>query len=210
MNTLIYRKRECTAEQAKRKLLLRASGRTIQRYLNRLGWRKIRTKYCHFVTVKNRIERVVYCNFCLINGERFFFSIHIDECTVAMNKNGRTQWFRKFSDETRSGLQSKYKHTASVHIIGGISRRGATKLIVFTGKNDSDAFQDLAGDFLIPFIIETYPDHHRIQMDNAKFHTSIETVDWLVNNNLNHFKTPPQSPDLNPIGNYKKQNFNFK
>ena len=87
LDRLIYRKRECTAEQAKRKLLLRASGRTIQRYLNRLGWRKIRTKYCHFVTVKNRIERVVYCNFCLINGERFFFSIHIDECTVAMNKN---------------------------------------------------------------------------------------------------------------------------
>ena len=35
LDRLIYRKRECTAELAKRRLLLRASG-----YLNRLGWQK--------------------------------------------------------------------------------------------------------------------------------------------------------------------------
>ena len=34
-------------------------------------------------------------------------------------------------------------------------------------------------------------------MDNASFHTNSSL--WLAQNGLNHFKTPAQSPDLNPI-----------
>ena len=28
----------------------------VQNYLNKLGWKKISTKFCHFVSEKNRIE----------------------------------------------------------------------------------------------------------------------------------------------------------
>ena len=51
-----------------------------------------------------------------------------------MDKNGKTQWHRKFPGETRLGFKGQYKHTQSVHIIGGISRREATKLMIFTGS----------------------------------------------------------------------------
>jgi hypothetical protein len=36
---------------------LRVTARTIRNYLTRLGWRTVRTKYCQFVSEKNRHER---------------------------------------------------------------------------------------------------------------------------------------------------------
>ena len=36
-------------------------------------------------------------------------------------------------------------------------------------------------------------------MDNARPHVANFSRNFLNNNNINHFKTPAQSPDLNPI-----------
>ncbi len=54
--------------------------------------------------------------------------------------------------------------------------------------------------FCVPFVNNNYPNSHLLMMDNATIHTSPETNEFLLANNLNHFPTPPQSPDLNPIG----------
>ena len=43
-----------------------------------------------------------------------------------------------------------YKHVVTVHII---SRRGATKLIIYTGRTNSSRFQELGGQFLVPFFM---------------------------------------------------------
>ena len=200
LDRFIYKNRDLSAGTAKISLNLLASVRTVQKYLNRLGWKKITTRYCQFVRPKNKIERVIYCKLCIISGERFFFSIHIDECTVSMDKNGKTQWFRSFPGETKSGVVGKYKHPATINIIGGISRSGPTKLMVYKGETNSTGFQELADEFLIPFIKEKYPKYHRLHMDNAPFHTSADSLKWLAQKQLNHYKTPAQSPDLNPIG----------
>ena len=61
-----------SAKRAKAKLNLRASSRTVQKYLNALGWRKIRTKYCQYVSIKNRIERVLFARACLIKNRVYF------------------------------------------------------------------------------------------------------------------------------------------
>ena len=198
LDRLILKNKEMSAKKAKDLLKLRASIRTIQKYFKLLGWKKIVTRFCQFVSQKNRIERVIFCNMCKLNKENFDYSIFIDECTVSMTKTGRLQWYRSgIAGETRSGLQSKYKHTASVHVIGGISRRGATKLIIFSGKLNTAGFKLLAGKFIIPFVNENYSEYHRLHLDNAAFHT--KSAEWLNDNNLNHFTTPAQSPDLNVI-----------
>lgn len=172
----------------------------MQKYLNKLGWRKISTRFCQFVSNKNRIERVIYCNLCKTHKELFKFSIFLDECIVAMDKNGKFQWYKKgLKGETRSGLQAKYKHAASVNILGGISRRGATKLMIFTGHLNAPGFRYLEDLFIVPFVTEVYPDYHRLHLDNASYHVTDTTVEWLERNDLNHFKSPAQSPDLNPI-----------
>ena len=79
---------------------------------------------------KKRIERVFFCAICQLTN-----SIFIDECTVSMTYNGRFQWHISsgIASETRSGLKSKYKHEAPIHVWGGISRKGPAKLIIFSG-----------------------------------------------------------------------------
>ena len=108
-------------------------------------------------------------------------------------------WYKVIAGETRLGLIGKYKHVASVHVLGGISRKGATQLVIFEGRLDSKKFQRLSRQFLIPFIQLNYPNHHRLHMDNAPAHTSTSTRNFLSHNIINHYKTPAQSPDLMPI-----------
>ena len=199
IDKIVFRNRHITANAIKQRQNLRVSSRTVQKYLNILGWRKVRTKYCQVVSPKNRIERFFFAKVILEFEDQFLDSIFIDESTVQMNKNASTIWYKVISGETRLGLIGKYKHAASVHILGGISRKGPTSLVIFQGTLDSKKFQRLAHQFLVPFIRSNYPEHHRLHMDNAPAHTAIKTRVFINENNINHYKTPAQSPDLMPI-----------
>ncbi|CAF1110770.1 unnamed protein product [Brachionus calyciflorus] len=64
---------------------------------------------------------------------------------------------------------------------------------------NSSSFQNLFSDFINPFILENYALSHRLYMDNDPKHTSFSTYEYLEQNFVNHFRSPPQSPDLNPI-----------
>ncbi len=54
---------------------------------------------------------------------------------------------------------------------------------------------------LVPFVNEVYPDGHRLMADNDPKHTSIHAREWQVENSINWWRTPAESPDLNPIEN---------
>ena len=54
---------------------------------------------------------------------------------------------------------------------------------------------------LLPFISSVYPDGHRFMQDNDPKHTSKLGESILTSNNVNWWKTPPESPDMNPIEN---------
>ena len=54
---------------------------------------------------------------------------------------------------------------------------------------------------LVPFIDAVYPDGHKFMQDNDPKHASTMTRDWLEANSVNWWKTPAESPDLNPIEN---------
>lgn len=157
-------------------------------------------RFCQYVTIKNRIERVIFARLCLLQNMQFFNTIHLDESLVQATKNGNRMWFQRFPFETRLGLIGRYPHIFSVQIIGGISRRGRTNLLIYSGRLDSAGFQSCLQRILQPFINQNYPNLHRLCMDNAPCHASASTKDFLLLNNINHFKTPAQSPDLNPIG----------
>lgn len=54
---------------------------------------------------------------------------------------------------------------------------------------------------LLPFLWERLEEEHKFMQDNDPKHTSNLAKKFLEDNNVNWWKTPPESPDLNPIEN---------
>ena len=54
---------------------------------------------------------------------------------------------------------------------------------------------------LLPFITAVYPEGHQFMQDNDPKHTSGYADEWMKDNRINWWKTPAESPDLNPIEN---------
>lgn len=56
---------------------------------------------------------------------------------------------------------------------------------------------------LLPFIAKEFPPPaiHRFMQDNDPKHTSRAAQDFLSRSNVNWWRTPPESPDMNPIEN---------
>ena len=54
---------------------------------------------------------------------------------------------------------------------------------------------------LLTFINEKYPVAHRFMQDNDPKHTSGLATEFLEEKQVNWWKNPPESPDLNPIEN---------
>ena len=98
-------------------------------------------------------------------------------------------------------LFNRTKHPLKVHVWAGISTRGRTPICIFEGIMDRFLYTNILQGSLLPFIDEVYPDSHRSMQDNDPKHTSKYAADFMKENNVNWWKTPAESPDLNPIEN---------
>jgi len=76
---------------------------------------------------------------------------------------------------------------------------GLIRHFYLTGRMFSKDFQNFLSVSILPFIRKKLPYSHRFFMDNDPKHTSNSTKRFMILNNINHFETPPQSPDLMPI-----------
>ena len=66
---------------------------------------------------------------------------------------------------------------------------------------NAELFVDILDKTLLPFIERVYPEGHKFMQDNDPKHSSNMTKEWLQNKSVNWWKTPAESPDLNPIEN---------
>ena len=55
---------------------------------------------------------------------------------------------------------------------------------------------------LSPFIHNVFPDGHRFMQDNDPKHTSNDAARAMIDENIVWWKTPSESPDMNPIENF--------
>ena len=178
-----------------------ASKITIGRAIRQLGWRKVSTKYCQIVDPRNQLKRFIYCCCCKMFNDTFQDTIDADETTIEVRVCSNSNWYKPSVELLRpaGGKLGKPKHNYKIHLFGGISRLGLTPLVMFTGTMYSKDYQNFLLASILPFINKKMPYYHRFFMDNDPKHTSHSTKRFIIRNNIKHFETPPQSPDLMPI-----------
>ena len=64
-----------------------------------------------------------------------------------------------------------------------------------------ELYTEILESTLLPFIHSVYPTQHRFMQDNDPKYVSGHTRCWLAQNGICWWRTPPESPDLNPIEN---------
>ena len=106
----------------------------------------------------------------MATGETFDDVIFTDESSIWLERHSNV-CFRK------KGMPAKHKatvkHPYKVHVWAGISKRGATGILVFTGIMKKEFYVDsILRDTLLPFATQTFSDGYRFQQDNDPKHKS--------------------------------------
>jgi len=130
--------------------------------------------------------------------EQFDNVLLTDESTIQLDQHSRLCFRRHLQPRV---LKQRAKHPIKVHVWGGISKRGATNVIIFSGIMDAERLERICEAGLLPFLRDVFPDGHRLQQDNDPKHASLRIEDFFEEKGVNWWPTPPESPDLNPIEN---------
>jgi len=91
------------------------------------------------------------------NKEKFEDVIFSDKCTVQLENQSKL-CFREKNQPW--ALKQCAKHPVKVHLWGGISCRGATRKIMFTGNMNAIRYGKILEEFLVPFVRACFPAGH--------------------------------------------------
>ena len=89
----------------------------------------------------------------------------------------------------------------AIMVWAGISCLGKTQLAFCPNKMNSQGYQKILGDTLLPFLARFPHIEWTLQQDNAAVHASKSTKQWLEEQNIRTLNWPARSPDLNCIEN---------
>lgn len=170
---------------------------TVLRTRNQLGWSYRGAAYCQMIREVNRQKRYQWA--LKVVNDDFKNVIWTDETTVQLETHKRF-CCRKKGEVPK--CKPRPKHPVKVHVWGGISCSGRTKLCIFKGIMTTDVYIQILETCLIPSIDELFPNgSHRFMQDNDPKHTSKKAREFFAEKGVNWWHTPPESPDTNPIEN---------
>uniref|UniRef100_A0A914Q3Z0 Transposase n=1 Tax=Panagrolaimus davidi TaxID=227884 RepID=A0A914Q3Z0_9BILA len=147
---------------------------------------------------------------------------HIEKRLIFARKNMDTSWNTIiFSDEKKFILDgpdgfSHYWHDlkkepryfkrrnfggGSLMVWGAFSALGKLKLAFTSSRMNSEDYQEVLQNHLIPFKNRFRRIPLLFQQDNASIHVSKSTKGWFERKRIKLFEHPPRSPELNPMEN---------
>ena len=176
---------------------LRISERSVSRARCELGWVFQTTKYCQAIRDVHKSVRLEWAK-KMLKEEESFNVIFKPESTFQVEYH-RTKCYRRIVQPRI--LKSRPKHPAKIHAWGGISRKGATTVVLFKANMTATRYTKIMDASLVPFIAKNLPDHHRFYQDNDPKHTSRWAQWFFEKHNINWWMSPPETPNLNPIEN---------
>jgi len=100
-------------------------------------------------------------------------------------------------------MRQEQRLEGKVSLWGCICAKGLGHAELYEGALNSVRHRDILRHSLISSFKEFYPaGPWRFQQDNARFHTTPETITYLHGKGVTWFEWPAWSPDLNPIENF--------
>jgi len=121
--------------------LLNVSVSTVKRARMELGWTAKKTRYGALVSEVNQEKQVEWCREQQETGDMESDDVlFTDECTVQLDSHRRVMFYKKGQPVK---YKMKAKHPPKVNVWAGISSRGATKVVVFTGRLTATRYVDI-------------------------------------------------------------------
>ena len=191
---------ETTASQLQHRLYeqgIDLSLTTILRGRRQLGWTYRASAYCQLIRDTNKQKRLQWARDHL--RDDFVNVIWSDETSVQLEAHKRF-CCRKKGERPRP--KPRPKHQVKVHVWAGIGWHGPTDVCIFEGIMNADLYVQILQKTLLPVLKRPeYRDGHRFMQDNDPKHTSQKAKEFFSQNGVNWWRTPPESPDANPIEN---------
>lgn len=106
-------------------------------------------------------------------------------------------------DNRKPKLRYGKRHSGGGGIMfwGGIGVQGLTDLVLIEERMDSEMYQRVLRDYLLPSFQNISGDPFIFQQDGAPCHRSRSTLSWLERNHIQRLDWPAYSPDMNIVEN---------
>lgn len=176
---------------------------TIRRVLKRKGYHSRTARKKPFISEKNRRKRLEFARSHEKYGNEFWSKvIFSDESKFNIyNNDGRTKVWRKPNTALeKSNMVGTVKHGGgNILVWGCMSEAGVGNLVFIESTMDRFMYLNILKNNLKNSASKLgLGESFIFQQDNDPKHTSRLVQEWLVYN-TRQLRTPPQSPDMNPI-----------